>query len=166
MRYPAWPRWIGGCAHTLPAMTFSRRDRATIEALADVLLPESGPLPSARAVGAGATVERYVRAMDPAQASRLTLLVRAFSVLPLVSGHGRRFRHLSLPRRERSVARLAAGGGYRKQLYGALKQFVVTAWASSPDVSAAMGFDGGCLADDPDHAGFIRDVLPAEGGAA
>jgi len=79
-----------------------------------------------------------------------------------MTGRFRRFRNLRPPARERFLARLAAGGGYRGQAYGALKQFIVTAWAGSPEVSATMSYDGSCLADDPDHAGFVRDYLPAQ----
>jgi hypothetical protein len=143
-------------------MRFSQRDRATVEALAEVLLPGGGALPSARDVDAASTVERYVLAMDPRQGARLTWLIRGFSLLPAVTGRFRRFRNLGPPARERFLGRLAAGGGYRRQAYGALKQFVVTAWAGSPEVSAAMGYDGSCLADDPDHAGFVRRYLPEQ----
>ena len=188
MRYPAQPRWIGwgngeAAEHGLTVVqwaytaardgpddvpglpergrvTFSPRDRATILAFAEVLLPGGGGLPSARDVDVAGTMERYIRNMDPRQAGRLTWLIRGFSALPAVSGRFRRFRHLQPSGRERFLRRLASGGGYRRQAYAALKQFVVTAWASSPEVSAAMGFDGSCLADDPDHAGFVRGYLP------
>jgi hypothetical protein len=137
----------------------SERDRSTLRALADTLLPQGGPLPSARAVDVIGAVGTTLGRLPTAQATRVVGLIRAFSSLA-VPARGRRFRNLSAAGRERVVARLSADHGYRGQAFVALKQLLVTTWASHPDVAAAMDADRGCLADSADHMTLVGPWLP------
>jgi hypothetical protein len=143
-------------------MRLTERDRRTLAAFAGVLVPEGGSLPSASSVDVAGTVARYIDAMGRAQVVRLVSLVRFLSIVPLSTGRFRRFRNLSPRGRERVVRRMAHGRGYRKQLYGGLKQLVMVAWASTPEVSAAIGYDGSCLADSPDRLELVGPFLPAQ----
>jgi hypothetical protein len=137
----------------------SERDRRTLRALAATLLPEGGPLPSAEAVDAAGAVSAVIERLPAAQTTRLVGLIRTFSALPAERGR-RRFRNLSPAARERVVGRLSAHLGYRGQMFNALKQLIVTTWASDPRVSAAIGDDGRCLADSPQGQALIAPLLP------
>lgn len=141
-------------------MRLSERDRATIAALAAVILPPGGRLPSAEDVGTAEAVAATIDTLPPTQAERLVAVVRAFSALPLTYGRARRFRRLSPAARESFVGRVSRTEGYRRQLFAALKQLVVTTWASHPRVSAALGYDAGCVADDDERQAFVRTFLP------
>ncbi|MCA1726965.1 MAG: gluconate 2-dehydrogenase subunit 3 family protein [Actinobacteria bacterium] len=141
-------------------MKLTERDRRTLRALADTLLPEGGPLPSAAAVDVPGAIESTLDRLPSAQAGRVVALVRAFSCLA-VSSRGRRFRNLSPAGRARVLERLGRQHGYRGQLFGALKQLVVTTWGNHPDVAAALGADTGCLTDSPDHHELVGRWLPA-----
>jgi hypothetical protein len=138
----------------------SERDRRTLRALAATLLPEGGPLPSAEAVDAAGSVAAAVDRLPPAQATRVVGLIRAFSALSLT--RGRRFRGLTPARRERLVARLSEDHGYRGVAMSALKQLILTTWASHPDVTRALGDDGECLADSPAGRALVEPLLPGE----
>jgi hypothetical protein len=113
-------------------------------------------------VDVAGAVEAMIGRLPAAQATRLVALTRAFSTITW-GARGRRFRSLSSRGRERAVEGLGEQHGYRGQAYAALKQLLVTTWASHPAVAAAMGADTGCLADSPDHRSMLDGWLPAEG---
>ena len=146
---------------TLPAVKLTERDRRTLRSLAAALLPDGGPLPGAEAVDVAGALRRSIEGLPRGQAGRLVALVRTFSAMPLASG-GRRFRNLAPAARERALARLAASHGYRGQVFGALKQLVVTTWASQPAVTEALGAGSSCLADSDDRAELVGRWLPEE----
>lgn len=141
-------------------MRLSQRDRGTLAALAETLLPEGGPLPSAVDVGAADAAADAIRRLPPGQGSRVVWVVRALSVLPLTLGHTRRFRNLPAGRRARVAETLSARHGFRALPFAALRQLLVTTWASHPAVSAALGEDGVCLADSEDGRRIVAPLLP------
>jgi choline dehydrogenase-like flavoprotein len=141
----------------------SEADRNTVRAFAEVLLPEGFPgLPGGTGAGVVEALDRAIRDMPPQGAQAIVALVRAVSTLPLVSGHGRRFRHLTPEDRLALLRRAGDRYGVRGAATETLRQFLLDLWASRDTVSRAIGYDGSCLAESEDRAGLVEPFLPLE----
>ena len=139
---------------------FSKGQLIALERLADVLLPDGHGLPSASAMQVAKLVERQVGAWDKASRAGVRGLVTLWSFAPLFI-HGRTFSALAPERREQWVRRMVKSRlGVLRQVYLVLKQLIFLAWASTPEVEDALGFDYRCVRDDEPH-GAGRDVIPA-----
>lgn len=137
---------------------FNDRQRASIEALADVMLPEGHGLPGATAMHVTDLLDRQVSGWDPSSRAGVRLLVWTWELSPLPTLR-RRFSSLPAEERERWVeratrTRVAAW----RQVLVALKQLVYLAWASTPEVEDALGFDYRCVRDEEPH-GAGRAIL-------
>lgn len=129
----------------------SPRQRATVGALAEVLIPAGGGVPGAEEADVTAMVEALLAAMPGGLASRIRLLIDAWDAAPLMLVWARRRFHALGPAERDRVVKLAAGSPVTRIPYGYLKQIVFMAYGASPVVEEAIGFDHGCLAHGHDH---------------
>ena len=141
---------------TKPA--FTRRQRASVEALADALLPEGHGLPGATAMHVRDLLDQQVGGWDASVRAGVSLLVWVWELSPLLV-HRRTFSSLGAEQRAKWVARAARTRvAAWRQIFVALKQLVYLAWASAPEVEDALGFDYRCVRDDEPH-GAGRAIL-------
>ena len=137
---------------------FGNRQLASIEALADVLLPEGHGLPSASAMHVRDLLDRQVGNWDAGARAGVRGLVWVWELSPVLS-HRHTFSSLTRVQRERWVERaVRTRVGAWRQVLAALKQLIYLAWASSPEVEDALGFDYRCVRDDEPH-GAGRAVI-------
>lgn len=129
----------------------STRQRATVDALAEVLIPAGGGVPGGSEAGVTATVEDLLRSMPGGLVSRIRFLIDAWDATPLILPWARRRFHALDPSERERVVKLAARSPVTRIPYGYLKQIVFMAYGASPVVEGAIGFDQRCLAHGHDH---------------
>jgi glycine/D-amino acid oxidase-like deaminating enzyme len=140
---------------------FSTRERASLNALANALLPEGYGLPGAHAVGAIALLEERASSWDPAVRARVRWLVRVWELAPVFSPRLRPFSALSpAAQREWTEASYRSRLTWRRLVASALKQLLFLAWALAPEAEDAVGYDYRCRRDDEPHG--ARRVIVGE----
>ena len=117
------------------------RDRATLAAFADALIPEGGKLPGAGPTGvdAATAVSGFINGIPRRQR---TVVLLALRVLEFATG-SRRFSVLDAPARARRLERLAANPVGR-DLVLLLKALVSFGWARDGRVQDALGVRPRC----------------------
>ena len=131
---------------------FSSSELRSLGFLADVLLPEGHGLPGARSIGLAERLDARARTWDPKVRARFRSLVRAFEWSSVFSSHHRRFSKLDASDREKWVERaLHSRNPIRRLGAMGVKQLVLLAWASTPEVEEALAFDYHCWRDDEPH---------------
>jgi choline dehydrogenase-like flavoprotein len=131
---------------------FTPRQRSCLEGLAQVLLPEGHGLPGASAARAVELLEKHVGEWESVARSGVLSLVIAWELSPLASRHPKIFSRLSPEQQEEWVARNQRSRfASRRVLLQALKQLVFLAWASTPEVEDALGYDYRCARDNEPH---------------
>ncbi len=127
----------------------SRRQRSSLSALADALLPHGHGLPGATEVDVAARLDDRVASWHPRLRRFVQALVTSWEVAPLLSRHLRPFSAL-----DPADAAAWTSSAYRSRVaarrlqVAALKQLVFLEWASAPQVEAALRYDYRCLRDD------------------
>jgi choline dehydrogenase-like flavoprotein len=149
----------------LRTAAFTRTEKATLEALASVLLPEGNALPGASATRTAETLDTRAASWDLHVIAGVKWLLRIWNVMPLASRHRTTFARMSTKDQQfwtenayhsRSAAR-------RLQIT-ALKQLILLEWASSPEIEDALAYDYRCRRDDEVH-GTTRTVPEPDGAA-
>jgi choline dehydrogenase-like flavoprotein len=131
---------------------FRKRQRACLEGLADVLLPEGHGLPGASSARTVDLLAEHLATWDATARSGAVSLVTAWELSPLASRRPRTFSRMSEQAREEWVARNQRSRfASRRLLLQALKQLVFIAWACAPEVEEAMGYDYRCARDNEPH---------------
>ena len=130
----------------------SRRHRASLVALAGVLLPEGHGLPGASAVRAVDLLESQLASWELTARAGALSLVTAWELSPLMSRRPRTFSRMNDEEQQTWVhqsqrSRVAA----RRLVLQALKQLVFLAWACTPEVEDALGYDYRCARDNEPH---------------
>ena len=121
---------------------FSERELASLEALASVLLPEGLGLPGAASARTVESLDEQVGGWSPEARAGVRLLVRTWEWNPLLSSHLKRFSRLSRASQRDWIDRVNHSKLIARRLQlVALKQLLTLAWASSPEVEDALGFD-------------------------
>jgi NAD-dependent dihydropyrimidine dehydrogenase PreA subunit len=139
-------------------------EREVLADLAAALFPAGGAIPvDGLAAHVPETMERYLAAFAPGVRRGLRLLLRGFDLLPLASGHRRRFRGLTAAERDAFVRRTAEGPLWRKLALMPLKQLCTIAYCNDPMVAAAIGSDEQCLDTSPKQRGpRLRPLMHPE----
>jgi choline dehydrogenase-like flavoprotein len=131
---------------------FSRSELLCLERLSAVLLPEGHRLPGAQRTYLTARLQARAETWQPKVRIRFRALVRAFEWSPVLSKHHRRFSKLAEKDRAPWVqASLRTRHPLRRLTAMGVKQLVLLAWASTPEVEAALEFDYHCWRDDQPH---------------
>jgi choline dehydrogenase-like flavoprotein len=131
---------------------FTKRQRSSLEDLANVLLPEGHGLPGASGARAIELLEKHVGAWDLTARTGALSLVTAWELSPLASRRPMTFSRMSYEQQEDWVARNQRSRfASRRLLVQALKQLVFLAWACSPEVEEALGYDYRCARDNEPH---------------
>lgn len=136
---------------------FSRSELRCLQFLAEVLLPEGHGLPGARSTDLLAHLQRRAASWDPKVLVRFRALVRTFEWSSIPTHH-HRFSRLDVGARASWVRTALRSRRPLPRLAGmGVKQLVLLAWASTPEVEEALSFDYHCWRDDEPHG----TTLPA-----
>ena len=124
-----------------------------------MLLPEGLGLPGAASARTVESLDEQVGGWSPEARAGVRLLVRTWEWNPLLSSHLKRFSRLSRASQRDWIDRANHSKLIARRLQlVALKQLLTLAWASSPEVEDALGFDYRCRRDDEPH-GAGRAIL-------
>ncbi|HEV1997933.1 MAG TPA: GMC family oxidoreductase N-terminal domain-containing protein [Candidatus Dormibacteraeota bacterium] len=134
---------LAGAARTA-AHNLSARQRETLEALANTLLPAGvGAVPGAAELGLCDRVDAQLAGYDRATRGLIKVLISGFDALGVASRHLKPFRKMSSDERLRFLEELEDGRvAARRDLTVGLKALVQLAYFSTPEVEAAIGYDG------------------------
>jgi choline dehydrogenase-like flavoprotein len=119
-------------------------ERRQLRALSDAIVPSGGSIPEgALDVGVPERLEEWLERFSP-QARRLVrAMLGGYSLTPLLSRHPRTFAGLRGARREDWAAESDASRfRLRRDAFMGLHTLVTIAYASSPEVSRRLGWDG------------------------
>lgn len=129
----------------------SPRQRTTIEALVEVLLPAGGRVPGGLEAGVPDVIQDLLSAMQGALAGRIRALIEAWDAAPLLAPWAHKRFHALTPTERTRFVRQASRSPLTRIPYGYLKQIVLMAYGASPIVEEAIGFSGKCLAHGHEH---------------
>jgi hypothetical protein len=143
--------WLGVVEQAArPAAQPAGRVAELLRLLTDTMVPEGGPFASGAAtVQLDQTVWQYFGRLHPLGTTGLTVILYVIELGPYLFGpRRRRFSRLSAAEREQYLAgwetsRLAP----RRQLLNGVKLAVMLHFYDTPEVAAAVGFDGAYLRD-------------------
>jgi choline dehydrogenase-like flavoprotein len=142
--------------------SLSRRQRSTLEGLAEALLPSGLGLPGANEADVARAIEERMISWRPRVAAGVRFLLRTWDLGPLLSKHTSRFSNLDPETQAAWTERCYRSRWTARRLQvAALKQLIFLAWASSPVVEDAIGYDYRCARDDEPH-GAARTIAGSE----
>ncbi|HWL65164.1 MAG TPA: GMC family oxidoreductase [Actinomycetota bacterium] len=131
---------------------FTARQKATLEALARVLLPEGHGLPGGDSAGAAAALDARAETWDGRVLRGVKLLLDAWELSPLASRHRARFSMLGEADRVAwTMHCYRSKAAWRRLQVTALKQLLFLEWACSPVVEDALGYDYRCRKEGVPH---------------
>ena len=131
-------------APTAPPHNLSRRQRETLDALATTLLPSGvGNIPGAAELGLCDRIDAQLAGYDGATRGLIKVMISGFDTLGVASRHLRPFRRMSPAQRLQHLEQLDSGRlAARRDLTVGLKALIQLAYFSTPEVGAAIGYDG------------------------
>ena len=123
------------------------RERRILAAVCDAMIPPGGSVaPGALELGVDAEIERWLAAFTPASRRTVRAMLAGFDITPLLSRAPRTFSHLPQGRRAEWIDASAHSPlRPRREAFAALQTLVQIAYASSPAVARAIGYDGAPL---------------------
>jgi hypothetical protein len=127
-------------------MRLSRRNVATLEAAARVLVPPGGIIePGADELRLVDAIVADVASWPPRVRSRIKMLLVAVEMLPFASGQRRSFRALDPDVQKKVLERNGHHSfALRRLVVSRLKQLVLTAYLCTPEVEEAVGYRYEC----------------------
>ena len=127
-----------------PAHNLSRRQRETLDALATTLLPVGvGGVPGAAELGLCDRIDAQLGGYDRATRGLIKFMISGFDALGVASRNLKPFRHMSPEQRLRFLDQLDSGPiAARRDLTVGLKALIQLNYFSTPEVGAAIGYDG------------------------
>lgn len=134
-------------AHYPWEVKLSRRNRATLEAVARILIPPGGAIPpGADELGVARRVADDIDSWSPRVRRQLRGFLTAFEYLPVVSNERRPFTRLA-PDRQRAFLEATYRHKHapRRLMVTALKQLCYMAYLSFPEVEDAVGYRYECV---------------------
>ena len=135
----------------------TEREKETLAALAEAMLPSGYALPGAAIARVAETFDGRAAGLDRSVLSGIKLLLRVWELAPLASRHRKTFTKLD-PEQQRhwTNACYRSKRAWRRLQVSALKQLIFLEWASSPEVEEALGYDYRCRRDDEVHGSQRR----------
>ncbi|MFN2464180.1 MAG: GMC family oxidoreductase N-terminal domain-containing protein [Candidatus Dormibacteria bacterium] len=130
-----------------PRVNLTRRQRETLEALAATLLPAGvGGIPGAAELDLCDRIDRQLGGYDRATRGLIRAMISGFDGLGLASRHLKPFRNMSAEERLRYLDEMDRGRlAPRRDLTVGLKALIQLTYFSTPEVGAAIGYDGAPL---------------------
>ena len=130
--------WVDGVSN------LSARQRETLEALARTLLPSGvGAVPGAGELGLCDRIDAQLGGYDRATRGLIKVMISGFDALGVASRHLKPFRRMSPDQRLRFLDELDNGRlAARRDLSVGLKALIQLTYFSTPEVGAAIGYDG------------------------
>jgi choline dehydrogenase-like flavoprotein len=142
----------------LSSRAFSEREKRTLAALAESMLPSGYGLPGATEARVAESLDHRAESWDPSVLAGVKWLLRVWDLAPLASRHRQTFTKLDTrQRREWTNNSYHSRRAWRRLQVTALKQLFFLEWASSADVEDAFGYDYRCRKDDEVH-GSVRSI--------
>ncbi|GAC1334356.1 MAG: GMC family oxidoreductase [Candidatus Dormibacteria bacterium] len=127
-----------------PRRTLSQRQRETLEALATTLLPAGVEgVPGAAELSLCERIDGQVAGYDQATRTLIKAMISGFDALGVASRHLKPFRRMGPAQRLQFLEQLENGRlAARRDLSVGLKALVQLAYFSTPEVEAAISYDG------------------------
>ncbi|MFA5890798.1 MAG: GMC family oxidoreductase N-terminal domain-containing protein [Actinomycetota bacterium] len=123
--------------------TLTRLEFRALEAIADALVPEGGAIPqSASELNLAADIDDMLSRFSPTARRLVRAMIAGVEVAPLLSAHPRLLHSMSPDARDQWLASNRKGRKARaiKEALGGVRTLVAIAYASHPDISAAIGY--------------------------